>query len=407
MTMSRKFHRLRRLLGAALLLLFTALPFVRVQGESALRFDVPSLRLLFFGTSIWMADFFIILIATLFLTFAAILATTLFGRVWCGWLCPQTILVDATGFMDSAGKKQHGVGLIVRFIGGILVSMVAAASLIGYFVSPYDLLMLIRTGATAGKIATGSFIALCIIIFLDLIALRRVLCATACPYAKMQGVLFDDRTLRVAFDARRSDECMHCNACTTTCPVGIDIRKGLAMECIHCAECVDACTGRMAQRGRSSLVNYSFGAPGERGSNMRLIPLFTAGVALTSLAMLLYLSATRMPFDMTVRLDYATPPALHGDGSITNTFELSLRNMSGSELPLALSVSAPMGKAMVEPAEIMLPKAKEMTHTRVSVTLPRVTGKEPQSPKITLTLRSEQLDKDLSKTVFFIIPHNE
>jgi len=400
--MSRKFHRLRSLLGTTLLLIFIGLPFLRVHGESALRFDLPSLRLFFFGTSIWMADFFIILIAMIGITFAALSATTLFGRVWCGWFCPQTILVDATAVMDTGRKRR---GSIASLATGILMSMAIAASLIGYFVSPYELMALLSAADTAAKIISGSFVVLFTIIFLDLIALRRTFCSTICPYAKLQGVLFDSRTLMVTFDSQRVDECMHCNACAATCPVNIDIRKGSQMECIHCAECVDACTGRMARRGRSSLVQYSFGVPGENGSMLRVVPLLTGLAAITAFVFLLYLSATRMPFDMTLRLDFAVAPAIRADGGITNTYELSLRNMSASELRLRLRASASTGTATVSPEIIILPNNTDMTHAQASVTVTGMAKTEQPHETVTLTLWQEQTNKSLSKTISFLTPN--
>jgi len=398
--MSRTFHRSRRSLGIVLLLLFVGLPFLRVHGESAFRFDVPSLRLLFFGTTIGMADFFIVLIALISMTFAAILSTMLFGRVWCGWFCPQTILVDATAFMND-GLKRRGLDMIAPIAAGIMVSMVIAASLIGYFVSPYDIPMLLRTAAPPAGIVLGSFSFLSIILFLDLIAVRRTFCATVCPYAKMQGVLFDDRTLTVSFDPQRAEECRHCDACVTACPVNIDIKQGAQMACIHCAECVDACTARMSLRGRPSLVRYSFGVPGQTSPGYRVIPLVTGAITLAAFVFFFYLSSTRMPFDMTVRLDYGTPPILHSDGRITNTYELSLRNMSASDLKLALSASASAGNAVVSPTEIMLPKSAAMTHTRLSVSVAGIVETQQRPSTITVTLRSEQARKSLSKTIYF------
>jgi polyferredoxin len=127
-----------------LFLVLVSLPYVRIHGESALRFDIPSLRLLFFGTSIWMADFFIILIAVIFLTFFTLFATTLFGRIWCGWLCPQTVLADATMFIERARVKGYAA-VIASWMAALLVSAVVAAGLIGYFISPYDIPAALRT----------------------------------------------------------------------------------------------------------------------------------------------------------------------------------------------------------------------------------------------------------------------
>ncbi len=227
MMMTRKFHRLRRLTGAVLLLILIGLPFLRVDGESAFRFDIPSLRLLFFGTEIWMADFFIILIAVIFLTFLTLFTTTVFGRMWCGWLCPQTVLVDATAFVETARTAGACAPEPLPPRAGMVVSAVIAASLIGYFVSPYDLPSTAPGRRSSGEDRGRLLAALTVILFLDLIALRRRFCATACPYAKLQSVLFDDRTLAVAFDPDALEECMRCGACVKACPVGIDIRKGL------------------------------------------------------------------------------------------------------------------------------------------------------------------------------------
>ena len=112
--MTRKFHKFRRITGAALLIILIVTPFLRIGGQSAFRFDVPSLRLLFFGTEIWMTDFFIVLIAVLFLTFITLFTTTVFGRIWCGWLCPQTVLSDATEFARRAALERIDVRLHVR-----------------------------------------------------------------------------------------------------------------------------------------------------------------------------------------------------------------------------------------------------------------------------------------------------
>ncbi len=402
--MTKKFHRLRRLLGASLLALLIGVPFLRVHGESAVRFDVPTLRLLFFGTEIWMADFFIVLIAVVFLTLFTLFATTIFGRVWCGWLCPQTVLVDFSMFLESAPNR----GLMARTgatAAGVIVSAVIAASLVGYFVSPYELPAMFRAGGAPLKIAVGSWSALTVILFLDLVALRRRFCATACPYAKMQNVLFDDRTLTVAFDDRRAEECMQCAACLKACPVGIDIRKGPQMACIHCAECVDACSERMAARDRKSLVRYAFGAPGEK-TGIRINPLIIGVITAISLVFLMYLSATRMPFDMNVRLNFTGMPEMSADGSVTNSYELSFRNMSKSDLKLDLIADASAGIVKVSPDAILLLRGTGITRVPVSVTLKGLSSQTQRRVTVTLTARTQQYEKSLAKKVYFMMPEH-
>lgn len=401
--MSKKFHRLRRLSGSVLLLVLIGLPFLQIHGESAFRFDIPSLRLLFFGTEIWLADFFIILIAVIFLTFLTLFTTTVFGRLWCGWLCPQTVLVDATTFVETAWKRGYAARATAASA-GVVVSAVIAASLIGYFVSPYDLSSLLQTGGIPAKIIAGSWAVLTIIVFLDLIALRRRFCATVCPYAKMQNVLFDDRTLIVAFDSRRAEECMQCSACVKACPVGIDIRQGSQMECIHCAECVDACTERMSRRDRKSLVRYSFGSPGERAAGVRVNPLITGIITAISLVFLVYLSVSRMPFDMNVRLNYAEAPGIRTNGSVTNTYTLSLRNMGSSDLELDLRAAASVGTILMSPEAVLLRRGTDIMRVPVSVTLRGVSNEEQRPVMITLTVGSKQANKSITKTAYFMMP---
>jgi polyferredoxin len=263
-----------------------------------------------------------------------------------------------------------------------------------------------RTGGAPIRIAVGSWSALTIILFLDLIALRRRFCATACPYAKMQGVLFDDRTMTVAFDDQRAEECMQCAACLKACPVGIDIRKGLQMACIHCAECVDACSERMAGRDRKSLVRYAFGAPG-KGTGVRVNPLITGGMAVISLVFFMYLSATRMPFDMNLRLNFTGRPEISADGSVTNTYELSLRNMAKTDLELDLIAVASADVVRVYPDAILLRRGMDITRVPVSVTLKGLSSQTQHRVTVTLTARSRQYGKSLAKKIYFVMPERQ
>lgn len=404
--MTRKFHKFRRITGAALLIILIATPFLRIGGQSAFRFDVPSLRLLFFGTEIWMTDFFIVLIAVLFLAFITLFTTTVFGRIWCGWLCPQTVLSDATEFIEIALEK--GVGAkIASSAAAVAVSAAVSASLIGYFVAPYDLPLLLGSGGVSARIVTGSWIVLSIILFLDIVSVRRRFCATVCPYAKLQGVLFDDRTLLVAFDPARAGECMECGACVKACPVGIDIRQGTQSACIHCAECVDACAARMAAKMRKPLVRYAFGISGEKGGGFRLTPLLTGILTVVSFVFLVYLSAARVPFDMSVRRDYRDVPAPAGNGGIINTYELSLRNKGGSDLKLGLIASTPAGGVRVTPDAVILPGGTDVTRVPVSVTLTGYAGHAEHSVTVTITARSLQDGLSLSKKALFMMPGHD
>jgi len=352
-----------------------------------------------------MADFFIILIAVIFLAFFTLFATTLFGRIWCGWLCPQTVLVDATMFIETAQAKGYS-SVIASWIAGFLASAVVAASLIGYFVSPYDIPRVFRTGGLQAQIVAVSFIVLVVLVFLDLIFLRRQFCATVCPYAKMQGVLFDDRTLVVAYDRERADECMRCGACEKVCPVNVDIRTGPHMACIHCAECVDACTERTAATGRRSLVNYTFGVAALRKTGIRTNLLITGTLTVLSLAFLVYLAASRMPFDLHVQLNYVEAPIIEKEG-ITRSYVLLLRNMGTTDLVLDLSAAAASGEVRVIPDTITLPKSSTVLKTPILITMARAPAPAQAPVPVTLTVRSKQQNQSVTRTIYFMMQQNK
>lgn len=400
--MSRTFHALRRVAGAVLLAAFVAVPFWRISGESALRFDVPSLRLFFFGARIGLEDFFVVLIGVIFLAFLALFLTAAFGRIWCGWMCPQTVLVDATSFVETARKR--GAGAKAASYGlALLVSVITAAGAVGYFVSPYDLPALLSGGGTAAKVVTVSAVVLSAALFLNLIALRRRFCATVCPYAKLQSVLFDDRTLLVAFDARREGECMHCGACDDACPVEVDIRRGTHLACIHCAECADACAARMAAKNGKSLIGYAFGVPKDRKKGIRPGLVMNGVLAVIALLFLVYLSATGMSFEMTVLPAYpAQQPLLEKNGSITNGYTLSLRNRGDSDQGIYLRADSVYGPARIIPDHITLPSSLAVMKVPVSVTLiGKRAGKECGHASVTLTASLRQSGQSIMKKMYF------
>ena len=403
MTMSRTYHRARSAVGTALLAILVLLPFLRIDGESAFRFDVPTLRLFFFGSVIWMEDFFIVLIAVLVFTFLILFLTIALGRVWCGWFCPQTVLVDLTSYIDRVRTNVNG-GRLAGILLAVAASAVVSVSLIGYFVSPYELFPIIRAGGASATIILGSWIILYLLLFLDLVALRRTFCATVCPYAKMQGVLFDDRTLIVAFDQSRRAECMKCAACVRACPVGIDIRKGTQSACIHCADCVDACTERMAMTKRPSLIAYAFGEPAGRHGGLRISLYLTGSLAIAALALFLYLALVRVPFDLSVMPTYPGSSSTVADTGITNLYTLSIRNTGASGIDASLVVSSPVGSVTSNPAVIHIPIGQESVKIPLAITvhgLPKDVGKYIS---LSLTVKANRTGKFLTKPVSFLLP---
>jgi cytochrome c oxidase accessory protein FixG len=343
-----------------------ALPFIRVRGQSVLRFDVATLKLYFFGSAVWISEAYFFLLVFLLFAVGVMLFTVLYGRIWCGWACPQTTLSNLarriervaswSGHPAMRGMLSHGLLL--------LFSCLVAGTLIGYFVSPYDLLPDVLS-RSIGPWTFWSWIFFSSLIYLDLAFVRQRFCTTVCPYARFQSAFFDDRTLTIAFDNSREDECMGCEACVRTCPAGIDIRDGIQIACINCAECIDSCSLQRQRYGKDTLVRYTRGTAKydtQQGTRPRVLWLSLLFAIMG--VMLVYQIAIRVPVDFWVLRDDKQPYHQVGvKGSIMNAYDLIIENRSLAPETYQLSVSG------IKNAELVLRGNPFMVPANSSMTM--------------------------------------
>lgn len=343
-------------LGAQALIVL-GLPFLRVGGESALRLDIPAGKLHAFGASFAVDEAFVVLAATLFLTALFLLVTVLFGRVWCGWSCPQTLLGELTALVEPPpGRRRHPLRRAAGITLTATVSAVAAANLVWYFVAPYEFFGRLAAG-TLGPVVGGAWAITAGLLFLDLAFVRQTFCATVCPYARLQGVLLDRHSLVVAYDDRRDADCIDCLACVRVCPTRIDIRDGLHLECTACAACVDACEPVMRRLKRApNLIGYFHGAPGGRRRWLRPATVALGGLTALALALLAGSVAGRSLVAVTVSADPEFFPRRARDASVINAFDLVLENRSraGVDVALDLDAGVPGAGATLRPGSVAL-----------------------------------------------------
>ncbi|MEK6743690.1 MAG: 4Fe-4S dicluster domain-containing protein [Nitrospirota bacterium] len=323
--------------------LMVGLPFVRVGGESALRFDVPTIKLYFFGSVIWVSEAYFFLLVLLLFTIGVMLFTVLYGRIWCGWMCPQTILSDFSRSIERIAAWFSGHRIFRVAISHTLLavfSAIVAVDLIAYFVSPYDLLADVRS-RSVGPWTFWSWALFSTLIYLNLAFVRQRFCASVCPYARFQSAFFDQSSLTIAFDTSRSGECMGCEACVRTCPAGIDIRKGLQVECINCAECVDACSRQRDRYAKGSLVNYQRGYGDHAGQAKPRPRVLLLSLLFSTIAVLfLYQIYIRVPVDFwVVRDERQSYHQIGVQGNILNAYSLLIENRSLSPGIYQLSIT--------------------------------------------------------------------
>ena len=309
-------------------LLLLGIPFLKAGGESLMRLDADSRTLLFFGAAIRIEEFPLFLAAALLLVFGFLFITMLFGRVWCGWFCPQTTLGDLADWIDGKCTliKVAALAFLTRQLCYLVLALLVAANLVWYFIAPADFFARLGTGEL-GQVAGSALVAIFLLVYLDLALVRRAFCRTVCPYGRIQLLTMDRGTLTLEFDPAQKDACIRCGACLKACPMGIDIRDGLQVECINCGRCLDACRGVMEAHGRDGLIRYSFGSGslGEgRPKNRRTRFL---GAVLLLLGVLLATGvATRKGATLKVQRGATGEVRLLADGSVVNFYTVYLEN---------------------------------------------------------------------------------
>ncbi len=334
-----KIQPIRRNVGRFLAVIFFVLPFVRIGGQSAFRFDVPTLRLHVFGVELWMQDFILVFLATASMVAMFLLLTLVYGRFWCGWLCSQTVFNDLTSFMDGLRKKSSGAKIGAHLF-LLLVSLWTGFTFVCYVVSPYEAIPALLQGSI-GPVALGSTVVLGVITYLNFAFIRRTFCATICPYGKIQGALIDEKSLLIQQDPERLDECIDCGMCVRVCPTRLDIRKGMQVGCIMCARCVDACAKVMGKQQKKSLVNYSFGVAGVKSQSelLRPVSIVLALVAFVTFSLFLYKTFARSSFDFAL-LPHPMEARITKEGDVLNAYIISIKNKRNKEIGLIFSLKA-------------------------------------------------------------------
>lgn len=288
--MSKDFHlsyaKRRYIFFACITLFVFVLPFIRVNDAQLFLLSFDKSRVDLFFTKFDMQELYLLPFLFIILFLSIFFLTTLAGRVWCGWSCPQTIF--RTIFRDLLqtkilkirkniqNKQNEPKGQILKraLAVGIwcVLALVISANFLWYFVPPLDFFAYLKEPSEHGVLLAFWLVIATWLVY-DVIILKENFCIYVCPYARVQSVMFDNDTIQVIYNQKRGGViynekekfkkpkeegalCTGCKACVRICPTHIDIRKGMQLECINCLECSDACAKVMKHFDESSLIEW-------------------------------------------------------------------------------------------------------------------------------------------------------
>jgi cytochrome c oxidase accessory protein FixG len=400
------FQRIRTVSLLLLMGMYFLFVWLTLDGNPLIHFDLPAREFHLYGATFYPKDFFLLSGMLIICAFGLFFITTLFGRVWCGYTCPQTVwtfifmwveeriegsrnkrmkLDKAPNSTEKMVKKsaKHAIWLVISLLTGL--------TFIGYFYPIRELIIDIFTFQANGwaYFWVGFFT---IATYLNAGWMREQVCLYMCPYARFQSVMFDPNTRIVSYDPNRGEprggrrkevkpeeaglgDCIDCGQCVHVCPTGIDIRDGLQYECIGCALCIDACDEIMDKMNYPrGLIRYTTENELEGKPSKLLRPrTFGYGAVLTAMiAAIIFVIATRVPAQMDVLRDRGTLFSFNGEGRIENSYTVKIVNMSEVPQTFTLSVKGMDGIRILTQTQISVDSGENRS-------LPTVVDVPPES----------------------------
>ncbi len=375
------FQRVRLYTGWPLLFGYFLLPWLDWEGRQAVLFDLPERKFHILGLVFWPQDFPMLAFLLIIAAFGLFAVTTVAGRIWCGYTCPQTVWTSIFMWLEqkTEGSRNQRIKLdkapwsvekLVRKIAKhgswLFVGFATGLTFVGYFY-PIKTLVPDLANLQAPGWAVFWIFFFTIATYANAGWMREQVCKYMCPYARFQSVMFDQDTLIVSYDQKRGEprgsrkrsanleelnlgECIDCELCTQVCPTGIDIRKGLQYECIGCALCIDACNSVMDKmeypRG---LIRYTSEHELEGGKTHWLRPRIIGYVVVLCLmvGVFWYNILSRIPLELTVIRDRNQLYTTTDSGAIDNIYTLRLVNMHPEDHEFEISISGIDGAEII------------------------------------------------------------
>jgi len=371
-----RFYNIRTYLSIIYFLLFFGLPFVLIDGRPLFLFNVPEAKFIIFSKVFWPQDFFIFGLTMITFIVFIILFTAAFGRLFCGWACPQTnfmemmfrkvefwVLGDGPAqrqlkTMPWTGKKIFKVGL--KHLLFYLLSFIIANFFLAYIIGIKELEKIMVEPVSEHIVGFSSILLFSAVFYAVYAFFREQACIVVCPYGRLQSVLLDKNSMIVAYDYKRGEprghakkgevtnlgDCIDCHQCVKVCPTGIDIRNGVQMECVGCTACIDSCDNIMDKIGKpKGLIRYASENTISQGTPLKYTTRMKMYTALCTLLLIILSGFLISRKDITATV-MRTPGILYqerGADSVSNLYNIKLANKTVKEIALTVKLEDASG----------------------------------------------------------------
>jgi cytochrome c oxidase accessory protein FixG len=404
-----KLYNLRSILSIVYLVVFLTLPFIKVNGEPLFLVNILERKFILFGVVFWSQDLFLFVLGMLTFIVFIVLFTVIFGRVFCGWACPQTIFMemifrkieywiegDASHQKtlnkqpwdaEKIGKKSLKVTIFFA------ISFIIANTFLAYIIGMDELKKLINEPIEQSKGTLVSLLIFTAFFFFVYLWFREQVCIIVCPYGRLQGVLLDKNSILVAYDYIRGEprakyskkedkskgDCIDCFQCVKVCPTGIDIRNGTQLECVNCTACIDVCDHMMESVGSpKGLIRYASEKGIAENTKLKLTPRMIgySVVLVVLIGVLVTLLLSRTDVETSI---LRTPGMLYqqvDENRISNLYNIKLINKTHNNMDITLKLQSVSGEIKMVGKDTIHVKKEELASSEFFIVLDKNKLKE-------------------------------
>lgn len=411
---SGKFYNARTIVSLFLLAFLIIVPFIKVNGHQFLLFDFLNRQFILFGIPFGPHDFHLFVLAMISIIVFIILFTVVFGRIFCGWACPQTIFMemvfrkieywiegDARDQQKLDAEEWNGKKLFKKGLKNLIFFIIAffiAHIFLSYIISMDKVISIITQPPSEHLTGFVSIIGFSLIFYWVFSYFREQACTIVCPYGRLQGVLLDQNSIVIAYDYKRGEprakikkdqdqsdkgDCIDCHLCVDVCPTGIDIRNGIQLECVSCTACIDACDAVMEKVNRpKKLIKYASLNGIENKAKFKVTPrmMLYSVILVVLLGILGYLLSIRTEYSVNI---LRTPGMLFQEqpnGMISNVYDLNIVNKTFNETPVQIKLEQPSdGELKLVGKDIVL-KSQQIVETKFLILLNKTKLKKMNTP---------------------------